>query len=328
MQSQRNIVRRGAALAATALASTTLLACAAPSVPVAAPAPAPAPAPPPQPEVIRPAGDGLPSRIVGGYLEAYRLALPSSLPGGYNLLYHAFAPIDGDGSTKIYVTGGVSRAQLAAEYQARRAQGKPTILSIGGEGGAKAGLTTEAQRQRFLDTVIPLIDEFGFSGIDWDLEYHVPGGISVDGMVSVSRQLRARYPGFAITMAPFADAGIEATYKEVARQLHATGDLAYVGFQFYNSVSVPTADIVLKRMESWMADTGIGPQQFVIGLWHGPDVWMGHVTSPEAMMAVWTGVQAKYPDVRGVYTWGILTTDGKNGFPFGTRVAQAVSSTP
>jgi hypothetical protein len=29
-----------------------------------------------------------------------------------------------------------------------------------------------------------------FSGIDWDLEMNVPGGISVDGLVSASRQLK------------------------------------------------------------------------------------------------------------------------------------------
>lgn len=266
----------------------------------------------------------LPAQFVAGYLEAYNLGLPSSLPNEYDVLYHAFAPIDSNGAVSIYTSNGIDRRTLAAEYHARRAAGKPTILSIGGEGGAKAGLGTPAQQQRFLDSVIPLIDEFGFAGIDWDLELAVPGGISIDGVVAVSRTLRATYPGFLITMAPFGASEIEGTYQEIARQLQSTGDLTYVGFQFYNDVEAPTTAHVLRRLEGWIQATGIRPDQFVIGLWQGPDAWLGHVTTPTRMVEIWEGVTAVYPTVRGVYTWGIRTTDLPLGFPFATQLGAVV----
>jgi chitinase len=285
---------------------------AAPAANVAAPAAAPSTA------------DGLPRTFVAGYLEAYKLELPSTLPAEYDVLYHAFAPIDWDGGTRIYTTNNISRAQLAAEYKARKAAGKPTILSVGGEGGAAVGLTTAAQQARFMATVVPLIEEFGFSGIDWDLELHIPGGISADGIVSISRQLRAQFPGFAVTMAPFGHPQVEPIYKNIARQLVQSGDLAYVGFQFYNDTAVPTAESVLWRMQAWMAETGITARQFVIGLWYGPDDWRGHVTTHAQMVSIWNGVKATHPDIRGVYTWGILTSDKPNGYGFARNLSAPV----
>ena len=240
------------------------------------------------------------------------------------MLYHAFAPIAADGSTQIYTTNGISRSQLAAEYKARLAQGKPTLLSVGGEGGSASGLWTPESQQRFIATVTPLIDEFGFSGIDWDLELNIPGGISAQGIAAVSRALRAKYPSLMITMAPFGHPDIDPVYKALAKDLNSTGDLTYVGYQFYNDISAPTADAVISTMASWIAATGIRPDQFVIGLWYGPDDWMGNVTTIDQMKAIWGGVTAVYPTVRGVYTWGIRTTDMAHGFPFSTEMATVV----
>ncbi|MFM7254030.1 MAG: fibronectin type III domain-containing protein [Ilumatobacteraceae bacterium] len=263
---------------------------------------------------------GLPTRFVAGYLEGWNLALPSTLPSQYELLYHAFAPVQSDGSVTIYLSG-VSRTALATEYKARRAAGKPTLLSIGGGGGAQAGLGTAAPQQAFLASVKPLIDEFGFSGIDWDLEAGVPGGISATGLAAISRALRVHYgAGFLITMAPYGDPTVETPMRAVARDLASTGDLAYVGFQFYND-NAPTSSSVLAKMRSWMTDTGIRPDQFVIGFWAGPWDWpAGYVMPETAMAAIYADVAAAYPTLRGTYTWGIRGTDMPRGWLYATTM--------
>jgi chitinase len=263
---------------------------------------------------------GLPTRFVAGYLEGWNLALPSTLPVQYELLYHAFAPVQSDGSLTIYLSG-VSRTALATEYKARRAAGKPTLLSIGGGGGAQAGLGTAAQQQAFLASVKPLIDEFGFSGIDWDLEAGVPGGISATGLAAVSRALRVHYgAGFLITMAPYGDPTVETPMRALARDLASTGDLAYVGFQFYND-NAPTSSSVLAKMRSWMTDTGIRPDQFVLGFWAGPWDWpAGYVMPETAMAAIYADVAAAYPTLRGTYTWGIRGTDMPRGWLYATTM--------
>lgn len=269
---------------------------------------------------------GLPSKFVAGYLEGWNLALPSTLPTQYEVLYHAFAPINGDGSVGLYLSG-VSRSALATEYKARRAAGLPTLLSIGGGGGSQVGLGTVAQQQAFLNSVRPLIDEFGFSGIDWDLEAGIPGGISASGLVTLSRQLRAEYgSGFLITMAPYGDPTVETPLRTVARELAASGDLAYVGFQFYND-NAPTTSSVLAKMNSWIADCGIRADQFVLGFWAGPWDWpAGYVMSEATMASIYQGVRAVHPTLRGTYTWGIRGTDRLRNWAYATTMWPVVHS--
>lgn len=276
--------------------------------------------PPPPPPPI----PGLPDRFVAGYLEGWNLALPSTLPVQYEILYHAFATIGSDGTAAMYLNG-VSRSQLASEYKSRRAAGLPTLLSIGGAGGAMSGLGTAAHQERFLATLRPLLDEFGFSGIDWDLEQGVPGGISPSGLASVSRALRATYgPQFLITMAPYGAAEVEGPMKIVARDLQSTGDLAYVGFQFYND-NAPTSSSVLAEMRSWLVECGLRPDQFVLGFWAGPWDWpAGYVMQESTMASIYRDVRAAYPTLRGTYTWGIQGTDRVRNWAYATTMGPVV----
>lgn len=253
----------------------------------------------------------IPAKFVGGYLEGWRGLYPSQVPAEYTLLFHAFAGVNADGSARLIISG--DRQRFANEYKARAAQGKPTILSIGGAGGAQAGLSTTAQVTNFVNTITPLIQEFGFAGIDWDLELHVPGGISANGLVSASRQLKAKFGNnFAITMAPFE--GIETVYKDVARQLG--NDLTFVGYQFYNMEAKVSGQNATARLEEWVRDAGIRPDQFSIGLWYGPDDYKLYTVDESLMATIYSTVNAKYPTVRGAWIWGISYTDQPRGYAF------------
>jgi len=253
----------------------------------------------------------IPSRFVGGYLEWWSGVYPSQIDSRYNLLFHAFATVNSSGSVNMELA--VDRQRLATEYKQRKLEGKPTILSIGGAGGAASGLNSTAEVQSFLNSVNPLIDEFGFSGIDWDLEVGVPGGISINGLVSASRQLKVRHgTNFAITMAPFE--GIEYPYKDIARELG--NDLTFVGFQFYNMSDKVNSQNAIARMKEWMRDCNLREDQFSIGFWYGPDDWRKYVVEESQMASIYSAVRTAHPGVRGTWTWAIATTDRPRNYAF------------
>ncbi len=270
------------------------------------------------------------TKVLGAYLEAWNYSQPiDAMPSSYNVIYHAFVRPAYDGSVSIY-TGGQSPAAVQAKYAERKAAGKRTILSIGGalspnQVNVASGLGSTADQDRFLATIIPIIDAYHFNGIDWDLEQGMRGGISVQGVVRISRELRARYGSdFWVTMAPFGMAEVRTPYLEIAKQLHATGDLTYVGFQFYNDLT-PTAQRVIDEMKLWMNYAKIGPQQFVIGFWHGPWDWPAGFWFPySSMVSVYNAVEAQYPDIRGTYTWGLFQVERNTNHAFATNLAPAV----
>lgn len=261
-------------------------------------------------------GQAVPAKFVGGYLEWWSGRYPSQIDSDYTLLFHAFATVNSSGGVDLPLNH--DRQRLANEYKAWVAAGKPVILSVGGAGGAAAGLNNPTQIQNFMNSITPIIDEFGFVGIDWDLEYGVPGGISVQGLVSASRQLKSRYGNnFAITMAPFE--GVEYPYKDIARELGS--DLTFVGFQFYNMSQRVNEQNAIARMEEWMRDANLRPDQFSVGLWYGPDDWQHYVVDESLMASVYSAVKNKYPSVRGTWTWAVDTTDRPRGYAFANTMS-------
>src|SRR5664280_849279 len=258
----------------------------------------------------------VPTKFVGGYLENWISTLPRSVPSGYGVLFSAFATINSDGSVSYSASQDVTN--FTADIVARRVVGKPTILSVGGAGGAQSGLGSTAQQAAFLSSVQSVIDAYGFSGIDWDIEAETP--MSAPGMAAISRSLVARYgANFAITMAPYGQT--EAVYKQLASSIRDI--LTFVGFQFYNDNAPPTSASVLARMDGWIRDTGITPSQFSIGFM--PEDEYGLTTAYSSMVSIYKAVNAKYPTVRGVWTWAVGIDQGCS-YQFVNTLAPVVGS--
>jgi chitinase len=105
-------------------------------------------------------------------------------------------------------------AQFRAAIQAKQAQGKKVLLSIGGQNG-QVQLTTTAARDRFVSSVAAIIDRYGLNGLDIDFEGHSlylnagdsdfrsPTTPVVVNLISALRSLKTRYgSNFELTMAP------------------------------------------------------------------------------------------------------------------------------
>lgn len=283
------------------------------------PTPDPTPTPTPDPDPTPSTPSDLANPFIGGYIEMWGDVQPGNVPADYDMLFHAFASVTYDGTAVINEMG--DRAGIAQQYKTRNAAGKPSILSIGGFAGAQAGMTSDAQIQNFISSVIPIIDEFGFSGIDWDLEFDIPGGLSGEGMADASRQLIQHYgDGFLITLAPFE--GIEDEYKITARLLG--DDLTAVGYQFYNMRSRVTADIIKSRIQEWINDADITQNQFAIGFCQEPGNNQAIIDESE-MAQMYSEVEQTYPNVRGTWVWGIHYIDNVRGFRFAPTMRTVVN---
>ena len=105
-------------------------------------------------------------------------------------------------------------AQFMAAIQAKQAQGKKVLLSIGGQNG-EVQLTTTAARDTFVSSVSAIIDRYGLNGLDIDFEgqslrlnagdsdFRSPTTPMIVNLISALKTLKARYgAGFVLTMAP------------------------------------------------------------------------------------------------------------------------------
>jgi chitinase len=110
--------------------------------------------------------------------------------------------------------GVESEAEFIAAIQAKQAQGKKVLLSIGGQNG-QVQLTTTSARDAFVASVSEIIDRYGLDGLDIDFEGHSlsldPGDTDfrnpttpvVVNLISALRTLKERYgDDFVLTMAP------------------------------------------------------------------------------------------------------------------------------
>lgn len=192
--------------------------------------PPPTTAPPPTtppPSSPPPPGTDLPDHALIGYLHAsfangsgyLRLA---DVPPAWDIVNLAF------GEPTSVTSGDIrfdrcpvsecpnveTEAQFNAAIDAKQAQGKKVLLSIGGQNG-QVRLTTTAARDRFVSSVSAIIDRYGLDGLDVDFEGHSlelnagdsdfrnPTTPAIVNLIAALRSLKARYgSGFVLTMAP------------------------------------------------------------------------------------------------------------------------------
>ncbi|MEU3923520.1 glycosyl hydrolase family 18 protein, partial [Streptomyces sp. NPDC029004] len=94
--------------------------------------------------------------------------------------------------------GGYTVEQFKADLAAKKSGGKSVIISIGGEKGAVA-VNDDASAKAFADSAYRLMQEYGFDGVDIDLE----NGLNSTYMTQALKSLSAKAgSGFVLTMAP------------------------------------------------------------------------------------------------------------------------------
>lgn len=170
---------------------------------------------------------------------------------GYNVVTAAFPVIRSDG-TALWEDGmdATVRVPTPAEVCQAKENGLTVLLSIG---GATAGidLNSTAVADRFVQTVVPILKEYNFDGIDIDIETGLTGSGDI-GQLSPSQAnliriidgvLDATPSDFGLTMAPetaYVTGGsvvygsIWGAYLPVIKKYADNGRLWWLNMQYYN----------------------------------------------------------------------------------------------
>ncbi|WP_214316800.1 carbohydrate binding domain-containing protein [Nonomuraea sediminis] len=170
---------------------------------------------------------------------------------GYNVINAAFPVIRSDG-TALWEDGMDATVKVAtpAEMCQAKAAGATILMSIG---GAAAGidLNSSAVADRFVATIVPILKQYNFDGIDIDIETGLTGSGSI-GTLSASQAnlirvidgVLAQMPaGFGLTMAPetaYVTGGsvtygsIWGAYLPIIKKYADNGRLWWLNMQYYN----------------------------------------------------------------------------------------------
>ncbi|WP_211288691.1 chitinase [Actinophytocola xinjiangensis] len=276
----------------------------------------------------------------------------SAVPDEYDLVAVAFAEATGTpGQVSFGVDpglssalGGYTDAQFKADVTALKAKGKKVILSVGGEAG-RVSVGDSASATNFANSVRAAMTEFGFDGVDIDLE----NGLNPTYMAQALRNLRGQVgAGLIITMAPQTIDMQSTGGSYFALALSIRDILTVVHTQFYNSGSMLGCDQsqaygqgtvnFITALTCIQLENGLRPDQVAVGLPAGPGAAGGGIVAPSVVtnaldcLARATNCGTfrpprTYPDIRGAMTWSI-NWDVTNGNNFARTVAPHLDTLP
>ncbi len=215
--------------------------------------------------------------------------------------------------------GGYTVEQFKADIRAKQAAGKSVIISVGGEKGAVT-VNDAASAVAFADSVYALMREYGFDGVDIDLE----NGLNATYMTRALKSLAAKAgPGLVLTMAP-QTIDMQSPSNAYFKTALAVKDiLTVVNMQYYNSGSMLGCDgkvysqgtvDFLTALACVQLENGLAPSQVGIGVPASPRAAAGGHVAPDVVnraldcLAKGTGCgtfkpSRTYPDIRGAMTW-------------------------
>ncbi|MYY85186.1 chitinase [Streptomyces sp. SID335] len=239
--------------------------------------------------------------------------------------------------------GYSSVADFKADIAAKKAAGKSVILSVGGEKGT-ISVNSDASATAFANSAYALMQEYGFSGVDIDLE----NGLNPTYMTKALRQLSAKAgPKMVLTMAP-QTIDMQSTsggYFQTA--LNVKDILTVVNMQYYNSGSMLGCDgkvysqgsvDFLTALACIQLEGGLDASQVGIGVPASPRGAGSGYVSPTIVnnaldcLARGTGCGSfkpskTYPGLRGAMTWS-TNWDATAGSAWSNAVGPKVHSLP
>ncbi|HEX6526985.1 MAG TPA: glycosyl hydrolase family 18 protein [Streptosporangiaceae bacterium] len=293
-------------------------------------------------------GSGLPAHLLMGYWQDFTNgAQPLTLadvPTSYNLIAVAFGNSD---STPGQVTfsldsglsaalGGYTQQQFISDIHTLQSRGQRVILSVGGQNGT-ISVNDATSASNFASSVDSIIQQYGFNGVDIDLE----NGVNQQFMASALEQLESDVgSSLIITLAP-QTVDTQSTgndYFQLA--LNIKSILTMINTQYYNSGSMNGCDgnVYSEGTENFMTalactelQGGLSASQVGLGLPASPSAAGSGYVSPSLVNAALDCLAARtncgsfvpsssYPGIRGVMTWSI-NWDASNGYNFADTVA-------
>jgi chitinase len=313
--------------------------------------PNPPASPTPGQRVTAPA---LPAHVLTGYWQDFTNgAKPLRLgdvPSSYNLVAVGFGTatstpgqvafsVGGDLSSAL---GGYTDNDVISDINTLHSRGQAVILSVGGADGT-IRVNDAASAASFASSVFSLMRQYGFDGVDVDLE----NGLSPAYMASALQQLAAKAPGMITTLAPVVP-GVQApgaAYFQLALKIKSI--LTLVNTQYFNSGPIKgcngktyaagTEDF-LTAQACVLLQGGLSPDQVSLSLPASPGAAQSGYVAPSvvnnALDCLAGGTHCgtfrpptTYPAIRGAADWSV-NWDAANGYNFASSVAPHLGTLP
>ncbi len=327
-----------------------------PTNPPPTPTPQPTSTPMPTPTPCTACGGGLPKHLLTGYWQDFTNgATPLRLTdvnSNFDIIAVAFANADPNNAGAVTFSvdsglssalGGYTDAQFKSNIATMHSRGKKVIISVGGQNGT-ISVSDATSAANFANSVFGLMTQFGFDGVDIDLE----NGINPSAMTSALQQLSAKAgPNLIITLAP-QTIDMQSTgdgYFQLA--LNIKNILTIVNMQYYNSGTMLGCDsqVYAEGTENFITalaciqlENGLRPDQVGIGLPASSSAAGGGVVAPSVVNAALdclaTGNNCgtfkpptTWPGIRGAMTWSI-NWDASNGNNFSGTVRPHLNTLP
>jgi chitinase len=322
------------------------------------PTPTPTKTPTPTPTPCTSCGGGsLPEHIITGYWQDFTNGAAtmrlSAVNSNYTLIAVAFANADPNNPGGVTFSidsglssalGGYTSANFISDINTLHSEGKKVIISVGGANGtiSVSGSTAETN---FANSVYGLMKQYGFDGVDIDLE----NGIDASSMAAALEKLSSLAgPNLIITLAP-QTIDMQSTgdaYFQLA--LNIKSILTIVNMQYYNSGSMLGCDQsqaysegtenFLVALACIQLEGGLSPSQVGLGLPASGSAAGGGYVSPSvvnnALDCLETGNNCgsfkpphTWPGIRGAMDWSI-NWDASNGYNFANTIGPYLSTLP
>ncbi|MFF2327859.1 MULTISPECIES: chitinase [unclassified Streptomyces] len=297
-------------------------------------------------------GTTVPKHAVTGYWQNFNNGATvqklSDVPANYDIIAVSFADATttpGAVTFNLDTAGlnGYTVDQFKADIKTKQAAGKNVIISVGGEKGS-VSVNSDASAANFADSVYSLIQEYGFNGVDIDLE----NGLNSTYMTKALRSLSQKAgSGLVITMAP-QTIDMQSTSGEYFKTaLNIKDILTVVNMQYYNSGSMLGCDgkvysqgsvDFLTALACIQLEGGLDPSQVGLGVpastrgagsgYVAPSVVNAALDCLASGTNCGTFKPAKtYPGLRGAMTWS-TNWDATAGNAWSNAVAPHVHGLP
>ncbi|MFG2403652.1 chitinase [Streptomyces brevispora] len=294
----------------------------------------------------------VPKHAVTGYWQNFNNGATvqkiSDVPANYDIIAVSFADATATPGAVTFNLdtaglGGYTVAQFKADIKAKQAAGKNVIISVGGEKGS-VSVNSDASATNFANSLYSLIQEYGFNGVDIDLE----NGLNSTYMTKALRSLSQKAgSGLVITMAP-QTIDMQSTAGEYFKTALGIKDiLTVVNMQYYNSGSMLGCDgkvysqgsvDFLTALACIQLEGGLDPSQVGLGVPASTSGAGSGYVSPSVVNAALDCLAAgtncgtfkpskTYPGVRGAMTWS-TNWDAKSGNAWSNAVGPHVHGMP
>ncbi|WP_112241424.1 chitinase [Kribbella monticola] len=303
-----------------------------------------------------PGGGTLPKHVLTGYWQNFdngaTVQRIRDVQANYDLIAVAFADTDPSKPGGITFTldptlssrlGGYTAADFKADIAAKHQAGKRVILSVGGQNGT-ISVTNATAAANFASSALGILREYGFDGVDIDLE----NGVNAQYMGQALRSLQSSFgSGLIITMAPQTIDMQATSFEYFKLALNIKDILTIVNVQYYNSgamngcngqvYSQGSVDFITAQA-CIMLQNGLRPDQVGLGLPASSRAAGSGYVSPtivdNALDCLARGTNCgsfkpstTWPSLRGAMTWS-TNWDALNGNGFSSTVGSHVHSLP